>query len=84
MTKTPLTKANLNKKKSTSLSIGLIEKDVMSVLKEDVVTSEFRTTVMLPVDVYKAAKQYAVSNDMKLKDYFTALLRKDLEEKGML
>ena len=76
-----LTKGTLSK---SGLSMGSIEKTAMPQLKGEVVTAEQRTTIMIPVDVYKAAKKYALLNDIKLKEYFNDLLSKDLKEKGML
>ncbi|TYA50851.1 hypothetical protein FXE11_06120 [Aggregatibacter actinomycetemcomitans] len=76
-----LTKGTLSK---SGLSMGNIEKTAMPQLKEEVTIAEQRTTIMIPVDVYKAAKKYALLNDIKLKEYFNDLLSKDLKEKGML
>ena len=76
-----LTKGTLSK---YGLSMGSIEKTAMPQLKEEVTIAEQRTTIMIPVDDYKAAKKYALLNDIKLKEYFNDLLSKDLKEKGML
>jgi len=76
-----LTKGTLTKK---GLSIGTIEKTAMPQLKEEVSIVEQRTTIMIPVNVYKAAKKYALLNDIKLKEYFNNLLTQDLQDKGML
>ena len=59
-----LTKGTLSK---SGLSMGSIEKTAMPQLKEEVTIAEQRTTIMIPVDVYKAAKKYALLNDIKLK-----------------
>ncbi|SUT92620.1 Uncharacterised protein [[Actinobacillus] rossii] len=56
----------------------------MPQLKEEVSIVEQRTTIMIPVNVYKAAKKYALLNDIKLKEYFNNLLTQDLQDKGML
>ena len=37
---------------------------------------------MIPVDVYKAAKKYALLNDIGWKEYFNDLLSKDLKERA--
>lgn len=80
MTKTKLTKGAFK----SGLSMGSIEKTAMPQLREEVIIAEQRTTIMIPVEVYKAAKQYAVQHDIKLKEYFNELLTRDLKEKGML
>lgn len=76
-----LTKGTVTK---SGLSMGAIEKATMPQLKEEVAVAEQRTTIMIPVEVYKAAKKYALLNDIKLKEYFNELLTRDLTEKGML
>ncbi|MFY1026515.1 hypothetical protein CFY87_00390 [Actinobacillus seminis] len=76
-----LTKGTLSK---SGLSMGSIEKTAMPQLKEEVSIVEQRTTIMIPVNVYKAAKKYALLNDIKLKEYFNNLLTQDLQDKGML
>ena len=80
--KTTLTKSGLTK--GTSLSLGTVDKEVMPELKAGLNYNEQRTTIYLDKNIYKAAKQYAVSNDISLKDYFNDLLRRDLSEKGII
>lgn len=77
MTKNKLTKGSL------SLG-GAVEKKTVSELKTELVANEQRTTVYLNVDVYKAAKQYAVANDVTFKEYLNELLKSDLVAKGLL
>lgn len=67
-----------------TLTMGTVEKSTMPQFKEDLSVVEQRTTIMIPVDVYKAAKKYALLNDIKLKEYFNDLLTRDLKEKGIL
>lgn len=71
--------------KGRGLSLGgAVEKNTVTELKTDLVSNEQRTTVYLNVDVYKAAKQYAVANDVTFKEYLNELLKADLEQKGVL
>lgn len=76
MTKGKLTKGGL--------SLGTIEKESMPELKSDLKTKEKRTTLYLDEDIYRAIKRHAVMEEIKLKDYISAVLREDLERKGLL
>ena len=66
--------------------MGTIKKPAISELKAGLSSNnaEKRTTIYLDQRIYKAAKQYAVQNDLTIKEYFTELLRRDLQEKGKL
>ncbi|WP_273403496.1 hypothetical protein [Actinobacillus porcinus] len=76
MTKGKLTKGGL--------SLGIIEKESMPELKSDLKTKEKRTTLYLDEAIYRAIKRHAVMEEIKLKDYISAVLREDLEKKGLL
>ena len=76
MTKTKLTKGGL--------SLGRVEKEAMPELKNDLKSNEKRTTLYLDQDVYKAIKRHAFMEEIKMKDYINEVLRKDVEEKGLL
>lgn len=82
--KSTLTKGTLTK--GATLSLGTVEKEAMPELKADLTNNnnEKRTTIYLEQSIYKAAKQYAVKQDLTLKEYFSALLRNDLQAKGEL
>ncbi|HHW7568667.1 hypothetical protein BKG91_11580 [Rodentibacter caecimuris] len=67
-----------------SLSLGSIEKKAMPELKSDLSSNEQQTSIYLNTEVYKAARQYAVQNDMSFKQYVNELIRSDLEQKGLI
>ncbi|PJG82636.1 hypothetical protein [Caviibacterium pharyngocola] len=77
-----MSKAKLTK--GTGLSLGSLEKPVMPELKTELVGNEQRTTIFLSVDLYKAAKQFALMNDMTFKQYLNDLVRADLTSKNLL
>ncbi|OOF40067.1 hypothetical protein BKK50_10020 [Rodentibacter rarus] len=67
-----------------SLSLGSIEKKAMPELKSDLSSNEQQTSIYLNTEVYKAARQYAMLNDMSFKQYVNELIRSDLEQKGLI
>ncbi|KIX30664.1 hypothetical protein HW40_07685 [Mannheimia haemolytica] len=67
-----------------SLSLGGIEKKAMPALKSDLSANEQQTSIYLNSEVYKAARQYAMQNDMSFKQYVNELIRTDLEQKGLI
>lgn len=69
-----------------SLSLGSIEKKAMPELKSDLSSNENeqQTSIYLNTEIYKAARQYAVQNDMSFKQYVNELIRSDLEQKGLI
>ncbi|GJI56931.1 hypothetical protein HEMROJRC1_20430 [Rodentibacter sp. JRC1] len=76
-----MSKAKLTK----GLSLGSIEKEAMPELKDDLEkTTEKRTTLYLDENIHRAIKRYAFMEEIKIKDYINNILRKDLQEKGLL
>lgn len=67
-----------------SLSLGSIEKKAMPELKSNLSSNEQQTSIYLNTEVYKAARQYAMQNDMSFKQYVNELIRYDLEQKGLI
>ncbi|OOF40969.1 hypothetical protein BKK49_05405 [Rodentibacter rarus] len=67
-----------------SLSLGSIEKKAMPELKSNLSSNEQQTSIYLNTEVYKAARQYAMQNDMSFKQYVNELIRSDLEQKGLI
>ncbi|MCC9272262.1 MAG: hypothetical protein K8V49_06540 [Lactobacillus gallinarum] len=67
-----------------SLSLGSIEKKAMPELKSNLSSNEQQTSIYLNTEIYKAARQYVVQNDMSFKQYVNELIRSDLEKKGLI
>ena len=67
-----------------SLSLGSIEKKAMPELKSNLSSNEQQTSIYLNTEIYKAARQYVVRNDMSFKQYVNELIRSDLEKKGLI
>ncbi|OBX00230.1 hypothetical protein [Gallibacterium genomosp. 1] len=67
-----------------SLSLGSIEKKAMPELKSNLSSNEQQTSIYLNTEIYKAARQYVVQNDMSFKQYVNELIRSDLEQKGLI
>ncbi|OOF41672.1 hypothetical protein BKK50_08280 [Rodentibacter rarus] len=67
-----------------SLSLGSIEKKAMPELKSNLSSNEQQTSIYLNTEIYKAARQYAMQNDMSFKQYVNELIRSDLEQKGLI
>ncbi|HDX1177509.1 TPA: hypothetical protein RNY11_002092 [Pasteurella multocida] len=67
-----------------SLSLGSIEKKTMPELKSNLSSNEQQTSIYLNTEVYKAARQYAMLNDISFKQYINELIRSDLEQKGLI
>ncbi|MFU2089295.1 hypothetical protein ACLSZP_01000 [Avibacterium avium] len=67
-----------------SLSLGSIEKKAIPELKSNLSSNEQQTSIYLNTEVYKAARQYAMQNDMSFKQYVNELIRADLEQKGLI
>lgn len=67
-----------------ALSLGSIEKKAIPELKANLSSNEQQTSIYLNTEVYKAARQYAMQNDMSFKQYVNELIRADLEQKGLI
>ena len=73
----------MSKPKLTKGSLSLGSK-AMPELKSNLSSNEQQTSIYLNTEIYKAARQYVVQNDMSFKQYVNELIRSDLEKKGLI
>lgn len=72
--------------KKSGLTLGSMEKTLMSELKDNLQkgNNEKRTTIYLESNIFLETKKYCVMNNITIKNYINNLIRKDLQEKGII